>query len=209
MALERIYTVPLRKEFMKAPKYKRAKKAVNALKEFLKKHMKSDNVKLGKNLNLEIWKHGIRNPPHHIKVTAIKDDDGLVKAELQGFEYKEMTKEEREKAEKKKKKEKPKEETEEKKEEKEEKTEEEIKTEEKEAPKKEIEEIKEKEPEEKKEVKEEKSIQKKEKPKKNHQRKNNYFISLSTFLKTESRPTKRFLSVTSEVKIFPPIVATQ
>ncbi len=102
MALERNYNVPLRKGFMKAPKYKRAKKAVNTLKEFLKKHMKSDNIKLGKSLNLEIWKHGIKNPPHHIKITAIKGDDGIVKAELQGIEYKEMTKEEKEKEQKKK-----------------------------------------------------------------------------------------------------------
>ena len=132
MALERNYNVPLRKGFMKAPKYKRAKKAVNTLKIFIKKHMKSDEVKLGKNLNMEIWKHGIKNPPHHVKITAIKSDDGIVKVELEGVEYKEMTKEEKEQAQKQKKKkeapkaeEKPKEEVkEEKKEEvKEEKTE--------------------------------------------------------------------------------------
>ena len=72
MALERNYIVPLRKEFMKAPRYKRAKKAVNALKEFLKKHMKSDNVKLGKNLNLEIWKNGIK--PIHRKNASLKEN---------------------------------------------------------------------------------------------------------------------------------------
>ncbi len=110
MALERTYNVPLRKEFMKAPKYKRAKKAVNAIKKFLNRHMKSDNIKLGKNLNLEIWKHGIKNPPHHVRINAIKGDDGIVKAELEGFEYREMTKEEKEKSEKeRKKKEAPKE----------------------------------------------------------------------------------------------------
>ena len=45
--LERTYNVPLRKEFLKVPKYKRAKKAVTALKQFLVKHMKSDNIKIG------------------------------------------------------------------------------------------------------------------------------------------------------------------
>ena len=95
--LERTYNVPLRKEFLKVPKYKRAKKAVKALKEFLVKHMKSDNVKIGKYLNDEIWKHGIKNPPHHVKVNAVKDKDDLVTAELVGapVEKKEETKEEK------------------------------------------------------------------------------------------------------------------
>tara|TARA_B100002003_G_scaffold116775_1_gene107852 strand:+ start:83 stop:529 length:447 start_codon:yes stop_codon:yes gene_type:complete len=82
--LERTYNVPLRKEFLKVPKYKRAKKAVTALKQFLVKHMKSDNVKIGKYLNDEIWKHGIKNPPHHVKLNAVKDKEGLVTAELVG-----------------------------------------------------------------------------------------------------------------------------
>ena len=82
--LERTYNVPLRKEFLKVPKYKRAKKAVKALKQFLVKHMKSDNIKIGKYLNDEIWKHGIKNPPHHVKLNAVKDKEGLVTAELVG-----------------------------------------------------------------------------------------------------------------------------
>ena len=82
--LERTYNVPLRKEFLKVPKYKRAKKAVTALKQFLVKHMKSDNVKIGKYLNDEIWKHGIKNPPHHVKLNAVKDKEGLITAELVG-----------------------------------------------------------------------------------------------------------------------------
>lgn len=103
MALERSYNIPLRKEFMKVPRYKRAKKAATALKEFLLKHMKGEDVKIGKNLNMEIWKRGIRNPPHHIKVNAVKGDDNIIKAELLGKKYEEKTKEERD-AEKKQKK---------------------------------------------------------------------------------------------------------
>lgn len=82
VVLEREYIIPLRKEFQKAPKYKRAKKTIKALKEFLAKHMKSDNIKIGKYLNLKIWEHGIKNPPHKVKVKVEKFDDGLVKAEL-------------------------------------------------------------------------------------------------------------------------------
>ncbi|MEK6905511.1 MAG: 50S ribosomal protein L31e [Nanoarchaeota archaeon] len=80
--LERTYNVPLRKEYMKAPRWNRTKKAVIALRQFLAKHMKSENVLLSKELNEEMWKHGIQNPPHHVKVNAVKDDKGVVKADL-------------------------------------------------------------------------------------------------------------------------------
>ncbi len=80
--IDREYIIPLRKEFQKAPRYKRAKKAVTALKEFLSRHMKSDNIKIGKHLNLSIWKNGIKNPPHKIKVRAQKLEDGTVTAEI-------------------------------------------------------------------------------------------------------------------------------
>ena len=93
--LERTYNVPLRKEFLKVPKYKRAKKAVKALKQFLVKHMKSDNIKIGKYLNDEIWKHGIKNPPHHVKLNAVKDKDGLVTAELVGAPVEEKEEDEK------------------------------------------------------------------------------------------------------------------
>lgn len=84
--LERIYNVPLRKEYMKAPRWNRTKKAVTALQQFLAKHMKSEEVRLSRDLNEAMWKHGIKNPPHHIKVKAVKDDKGVVKADLFGAE---------------------------------------------------------------------------------------------------------------------------
>lgn len=83
---KRIYTVPLRRGFNNTPKYKRAAKAVRVLKEFLAKHMKSDNVKLGKFLNEFLWKHGIKNPPARVKIHA-QNVDGEVRAELEGKEY--------------------------------------------------------------------------------------------------------------------------
>jgi large subunit ribosomal protein L31e len=86
--LERVYIIPLRREWLKTQKYKRAKKAVTGVKYFLMRHMKAklDMVKLGPELNEEIWKHGMKNPPSRVKVNVIKDDKGLVTAELFGFE---------------------------------------------------------------------------------------------------------------------------
>jgi large subunit ribosomal protein L31e len=82
--LERTFNVPLRKEFSKVAKYKRAKKAIYCLRRFLKRHMKSDQIKLGKHLNELVWAKGIKNPPHHVKITAVKDEAGIVKAEIVG-----------------------------------------------------------------------------------------------------------------------------
>ena len=90
VVLERTYNVPLRRKWVNVPKHRRAKKAVFALREFLKKHMKSDDVKLGKYVNELLWKHGMKNPPHHVKVTAVKDDKGVVKAELEGKTFEEV-----------------------------------------------------------------------------------------------------------------------
>lgn len=85
--LERVYVVPLRKGFLKVPKYKRAKKAVKTLKEFLAKHMKVENrdlnnVKVDIYLNNEIWFRGIKKPLHKIKVRA-KKINGVVYATLE------------------------------------------------------------------------------------------------------------------------------
>ena len=82
--LERNYNIPLRSETLKVPPHKKAKKAIRAVREFISKHMKTKEVKFGKYLNLKIWEHGIKNPPHHVQVTAVKDDKGKVFVELTG-----------------------------------------------------------------------------------------------------------------------------
>ena len=82
--LERTYTIPLRREYLKVANWRRTEKAVTAVKEFLTRHMKSKDVKIEKSVNDELWKHGIKNPPHHIKIIAKKDEKGQVRAELFG-----------------------------------------------------------------------------------------------------------------------------
>ena len=90
--LERVYNIPLRASFRKCVRMKKANKAIRAVKAFLKKHMKADVVKLGNHINETVWARGIRSPPHHVKVLAIKDADGVVKAELDGFKWEEAVK---------------------------------------------------------------------------------------------------------------------
>jgi large subunit ribosomal protein L31e len=87
LVLEREYTVPLRKGFLKVPLYKRGKKAVKTLKEFIAQHMKIydrdlNKVKIDVTLNNVIRDRGMKRPPAKIKVKAKKFDDGIVKVEL-------------------------------------------------------------------------------------------------------------------------------
>lgn len=85
---ERIYTIPLRGAYDKSLRV-RSKRAVNIVRSFLKTHMKSDSVLIGKNLNEAIWKRGMKKPPRRVKVTAVKEGP-LVKAELFGHKYEEF-----------------------------------------------------------------------------------------------------------------------
>ena len=82
IVLERTYNVPLRKEFQKVANWRKTEKAVTALKQFISKHMKSDDVIISRYANLELWKNGIKNPPHHVKISAKKDEKGKVVVEL-------------------------------------------------------------------------------------------------------------------------------
>ncbi|MBI5393612.1 60S ribosomal protein L31 [Candidatus Woesearchaeota archaeon] len=82
--VERTYNVPLRVEWLKAPRYRRAKKALIGLRQFIAKHMKSDDVSIGQYANEAIWANGIQCPPHHLKVSVLKQADGKVYVELFG-----------------------------------------------------------------------------------------------------------------------------
>ncbi len=88
--MERTYNIPLRKHFRRTSKWKKTKKAVSGLQQFLKRHMKVETVKLGPKLNEELWSKGGKNPPHHVKVDVISDD-GIAKAELSGHKYTDKT----------------------------------------------------------------------------------------------------------------------
>ena len=81
MAEEIIHVIPLRKEWLKVPRWKRTKKAIRAVREYLIKHMKSENVKIGRYLNEYIWERGMRKPPGKIKVRVSKDGE-VIRAEL-------------------------------------------------------------------------------------------------------------------------------
>ena len=86
MAEEKQFTIPLRRVFQKVPSYKRSEKAIKAIGEFIERHMKTDNVKIGKNLNLKIFERGRKHPPPRIKVKVLKEEN-IVKVELPEFPF--------------------------------------------------------------------------------------------------------------------------
>jgi len=74
-SMERVYVIPLRKEFLKTPKWKRSKKSIKTIRKFVERHMKVEKVLIGKELNEKIWERGSKNPPSKIKVRCVKKED--------------------------------------------------------------------------------------------------------------------------------------
>ncbi len=79
--MERTYTIPLKKA-KNVPRTMRAPRAIRLIREFLKKHMKTDTIKLDSSINEKIWERGIQKIPSRIKVKAVKEEDGTVEAIL-------------------------------------------------------------------------------------------------------------------------------
>ena len=97
--LERNYIIPLRKKISKTARWKRAKKSVSEIKSFIKKHMKCENVKIGKELNELIWERGGKKVPSKVNVFAVKEED-VTKVNLAGIEEKKEEKKDKKKEEK-------------------------------------------------------------------------------------------------------------
>jgi large subunit ribosomal protein L31e len=84
--IEREYIIPLRSKFKHVARYKKTPKAIKEVKKYLARHMKIydrdlDNIKISKFVNEFIWARGIKNPPHKIKVKAVKQGQ-IVRVEL-------------------------------------------------------------------------------------------------------------------------------
>ena len=74
--MERVYIIPLR-DVKRVPRTIRSPKAIRLVREFLKKHMKSEDIKIDNSINEKIWERGIQKVPPKIKVKATKEEDGF------------------------------------------------------------------------------------------------------------------------------------
>jgi len=77
---ERIYTIPLR-AVKKAPRWKRSKRAIALIREFLVRHTKAEYLILDNALNEKIWERGSQKPPSRVRVRVTRQED-TVRAEL-------------------------------------------------------------------------------------------------------------------------------
>ena len=75
--IERVYTINLGKVLL-SPNNQRAKRAINMVKEFARRHMKNEQIKLEEDLSHQIWKRGIKHPPRKIRVKMTKTDEGFI-----------------------------------------------------------------------------------------------------------------------------------
>lgn len=82
--LERQYIIPLRQRWVNVQKHYRSNAAIKEIKDFISRHMKAEkeDIRIGRWLNIEIWKNGIKAPPGKISVKTSKNDNGIVKVEL-------------------------------------------------------------------------------------------------------------------------------
>ena len=75
--LTRVYTINLGRAWI-TPQHKRTDRVINLIKEFAKKHMKTEEIKIDQDLNRQIWNRGKSNPPRKVRVKMVKDDNGIV-----------------------------------------------------------------------------------------------------------------------------------
>lgn len=69
------HTIPLRRDFIKVPKHRRAKRAIRFIKKYVKRHSKREDISIGNELNKHIWKNGMKNPPGKVSVEILLDGD--------------------------------------------------------------------------------------------------------------------------------------
>ena len=75
--LERVYTIPLGKGLLSKSQH-RAVRAINMIREFARKHMKTQEIKIDEEVAHLIWSKGVRSPPRKIRVKLTKTDDGFI-----------------------------------------------------------------------------------------------------------------------------------
>ena len=72
---ERSLVIRLRKAWA-ASRTDRAPRAIKAIREYVKQHLKPDRIFIDDVLNEHIWAQGREHPPRSVRVKAIKFEDG-------------------------------------------------------------------------------------------------------------------------------------
>ena len=73
--LERVYTINLGKVLLSQSQH-RSVRALNMIREFARRHMRTQSIKIDEDLAQQIWARGARRPPRKIRVRMYKTDTG-------------------------------------------------------------------------------------------------------------------------------------
>lgn len=82
---ERLLTIPLRREWLKAPMNRRARRSITTIRGHLSRHMKvpGSDIRISAKLNDAVWTRGAGKPPARIRLKASLDaSTGLLHARL-------------------------------------------------------------------------------------------------------------------------------
>jgi large subunit ribosomal protein L31e len=82
--LEREYVIPLRASRHQPSRRRRAGHALETVRRFVVRHMQGEpeDVWIDPRLNTHIWTRGIQSIPSHVRVKAIRFEDGLIEVDL-------------------------------------------------------------------------------------------------------------------------------
>ncbi len=75
--LERVHTINLGKVLLSQPQH-RTVRALNMIREFARRHMKTQDVKIDEDLARQVWSRGARSPPRRIRVRMNRTDMGHI-----------------------------------------------------------------------------------------------------------------------------------
>lgn len=79
---EKIVTINIRKDLVKAPKWNRSKVALSIFKEKIKRICKTEKIKIDSSLNQKVWARGSEKPLTKLRVKIVKVDEKTSKVEL-------------------------------------------------------------------------------------------------------------------------------
>ncbi len=68
VSVEKVYTIPLRSAWKGATRVKKTKRSVSAVRQFVEKHTKAEDVKISEKLNSALWVSGAKKPLHKVMV---------------------------------------------------------------------------------------------------------------------------------------------
>jgi large subunit ribosomal protein L31e len=72
----RTIVINMRRGLLATPHKRRAKKAIDLIRAYVRRHFKGEEIVIDQSVNESIWKRGSGKPPSKITVEVEKDEEG-------------------------------------------------------------------------------------------------------------------------------------